>query len=220
MAGCPPVTFVLNRKVFDYISEPGCHPLNAKSHSNAFPPMASYPLFVIEGFFFAMDTYREFKHLNDLWAAGVPPPGRSGNGVEVGDRPVLEGPPCVCYRWYRSRYRQLVSQAIGRSGCWKSSVLVRDWVPTIRTCAHVARLIESACRPRRCFVRSGTSRAQPQRIRNRYRFPSRRPDHRRHCQSQQPDLQLLETNIHGTWRVTRSSAPEPRRQTDHRRVFR
>jgi glucose-1-phosphate cytidylyltransferase len=26
-----------------------------------------------EGFFFAMDTYREFKYLNDLWRAGEAP---------------------------------------------------------------------------------------------------------------------------------------------------
>ncbi len=26
-----------------------------------------------EGFFFAMDTFREYKYLNDLWAAGKAP---------------------------------------------------------------------------------------------------------------------------------------------------
>ena len=63
--------FVLNRKVFDYIGGPGCiferEPLE---HLSADGQLSA---FCHEGFFFAMDTYREFKYLNDLWAAGGAP---------------------------------------------------------------------------------------------------------------------------------------------------
>ena len=31
------------------------------------------PFIAYDGFFFAMDTYREYKHLNDLWASGKAP---------------------------------------------------------------------------------------------------------------------------------------------------
>jgi glucose-1-phosphate cytidylyltransferase len=63
--------FVLNRKVFDYIGGPGCtferEPLEQISTDG------QLSAFCHDGFFFAMDTYREFKHLNDLWAAGDAP---------------------------------------------------------------------------------------------------------------------------------------------------
>ncbi len=29
--------------------------------------------FVHEGFFYSMDTYREYQHLNNVWAAGQAP---------------------------------------------------------------------------------------------------------------------------------------------------
>jgi glucose-1-phosphate cytidylyltransferase len=63
--------FVLNRKVFDYLGGPGCtferEPLEQISTDGQ---LSAY---CHNGFFFAMDTYREFKHLNDLWAAGDAP---------------------------------------------------------------------------------------------------------------------------------------------------
>ena len=63
--------FVLTRKVFDYIGGPGCtferEPLERLSADGQ---LAAY---CHEGFFFAMDTYREFKHLNELWTTGNAP---------------------------------------------------------------------------------------------------------------------------------------------------
>ena len=63
--------FVLNRKVLDYIGEAPCtferEPMEKLSAGG------QLSAFCHEGFFFAMDTYREFKHLNDLWTANEAP---------------------------------------------------------------------------------------------------------------------------------------------------
>jgi glucose-1-phosphate cytidylyltransferase len=57
--------FVFNRAIFDYLDGDECvlergpmERLTAEGQLMAFPH---------EGFFYAMDTYREYQHLNDLW---------------------------------------------------------------------------------------------------------------------------------------------------------
>lgn len=64
--------FVFDRKVFDYLDDdPSCvleqEPLRTLARDGQ---LVAYRH---EGFFFAMDTYREFKYLNDLWDAGQAP---------------------------------------------------------------------------------------------------------------------------------------------------
>lgn len=64
--------FVFNRRVFDYLSvEPACvlerEPLEQLARDGE---LMSYRH---TGFFFAMDTYREYLHLNELWAKGNAP---------------------------------------------------------------------------------------------------------------------------------------------------
>ena len=64
--------FVFNRKVFDYLSsDPGCvleqEPLQKLAEDG------ELKAFKHEGFFYAMDTYREFKKLNELWDKGEAP---------------------------------------------------------------------------------------------------------------------------------------------------
>ena len=57
--------FVLNRKIFDYLPGDSCtlerEPLEQLAKEGQ---LAAYRH---DGFFFAMDTYREYKYLNDLW---------------------------------------------------------------------------------------------------------------------------------------------------------
>lgn len=64
--------FVFSRKVFDYLSsDPGCileqQPLERLAAEGQ---LAAY---LHDGFFFAMDTYREYLHLNELWANNSAP---------------------------------------------------------------------------------------------------------------------------------------------------
>ncbi len=63
--------FVLNRKVFDYLGGDDCvferEPLERLASQGQ---LMAYPH---SGFFYAMDTYREYQHLNDLWNRGAAP---------------------------------------------------------------------------------------------------------------------------------------------------
>ena len=64
--------FVFNRRVFDYLSiDPACvlerEPLEQLARDGQ---LMTYRH---DGFFFAMDTYREYLHLNELWANGNAP---------------------------------------------------------------------------------------------------------------------------------------------------
>jgi glucose-1-phosphate cytidylyltransferase len=64
--------FVFDRRVFDYLSDdPSCvleqEPLQNLARDGQ---LVAYRH---EGFFFAMDTFREFKYLNDLWDRGSAP---------------------------------------------------------------------------------------------------------------------------------------------------
>jgi glucose-1-phosphate cytidylyltransferase len=57
--------FVLNRRIFDYLTGPGCilerEPLERLAHDGQ---LMAYRH---DGFFFAMDTFREYQYLNELW---------------------------------------------------------------------------------------------------------------------------------------------------------
>jgi glucose-1-phosphate cytidylyltransferase len=63
--------FVLHRSVFDYLDGPNCvfeqAPLERLAHENQ---LVAYQH---EGFFYAMDTYREYQYLNELWEKGLSP---------------------------------------------------------------------------------------------------------------------------------------------------
>ncbi len=63
--------FVLNRKVFDYIDGDDCvfeqQPLQRLAAEGQ---LAAYPH---DGFFYAMDTYREYLLLNEMWNSNAAP---------------------------------------------------------------------------------------------------------------------------------------------------
>ena len=63
--------FVFNRKVFDYLGGDDCtlerEPLERLAREGE---LMAYKH---EGFFFAMDTYREYEYLNQLWSSGQAP---------------------------------------------------------------------------------------------------------------------------------------------------
>ena len=63
--------FVFNRQIFDYLGGDDCvleqEPLERLAHEGK---LMAYRH---SGFFFAMDTYREYKYLNELWATGKGP---------------------------------------------------------------------------------------------------------------------------------------------------
>ena len=63
--------FVFKRKIFDYLPGDSCtlerEPMEQLAREGQ---LAAYRH---EGFFFAMDTFREYKYLNDLWSEGKAP---------------------------------------------------------------------------------------------------------------------------------------------------
>lgn len=63
--------FVLNRKVFDYLGDDNCvfegEPLTRLASDGQ---LMAYRH---DGFFYAMDTYREYEYLNSVWAKGQAP---------------------------------------------------------------------------------------------------------------------------------------------------
>jgi len=63
--------FVFNRRVLDYLEGDDCvlerEPLERLAHESQ---LVAYRH---QGFFFAMDTYREYKYLNELWESGKAP---------------------------------------------------------------------------------------------------------------------------------------------------
>lgn len=62
--------FVFNWKVFDYLGE------NCVMEDDALPRLADegeLMAYKHDGFFFAMDTYRDYRYLNDLWDKGQTP---------------------------------------------------------------------------------------------------------------------------------------------------
>jgi len=63
--------FVFNRGVFDYLQGDSC--VLERGPMERLAAAGELMAFRHEGFFFAMDTYREYKMLNDLWDGGKPP---------------------------------------------------------------------------------------------------------------------------------------------------
>jgi len=64
--------FVFNRRIFDYLSaSPDC--ILERSPLERLAAEGQLAAYRHEGFFFAMDTYREYLHLNDLWNTGKAP---------------------------------------------------------------------------------------------------------------------------------------------------
>jgi len=63
--------FVLNRRIFDYIPGDSCtlerEPMEQLAREG------QLRAFRHDGFFFAMDTFREYKYLNDVWSEGTAP---------------------------------------------------------------------------------------------------------------------------------------------------
>jgi glucose-1-phosphate cytidylyltransferase len=63
--------FVFNRRVFDYLGGDDCilerEPLERLAHEGQ---LMAYRH---QGFFYAMDTYRDYKYLNELWDSGKTP---------------------------------------------------------------------------------------------------------------------------------------------------
>ena len=63
--------FVLNRKVFGYLSGDDC--IFEKEPLERLAAEGQLAAYRHDGFFFAMDTYREYKYLNEIWASGIAP---------------------------------------------------------------------------------------------------------------------------------------------------
>ncbi|MFA6032697.1 MAG: glucose-1-phosphate cytidylyltransferase [Myxococcota bacterium] len=63
--------FVFNRKVFDYLG--GDATILEREPLESLARDGQLVAFLHEGFFFAMDTYREYKMLNEMWASGKAP---------------------------------------------------------------------------------------------------------------------------------------------------
>jgi glucose-1-phosphate cytidylyltransferase len=62
---------VLNRKVFDYLSGDDC--IFEQAPLEQLAKEQQLMAYRHDGFFFAMDTYREYKQLNDMWDNGDAP---------------------------------------------------------------------------------------------------------------------------------------------------
>lgn len=62
---------VLNRKVLDYLTGDDC--VFEREPLEQLAAEGQLVAYRHEGFFFAMDTYREYQYLNDLWASGEAP---------------------------------------------------------------------------------------------------------------------------------------------------
>ena len=62
---------MLNRKVFDYISGDDC--TFEREPMEKLASEGQLMAYKHDGFFYAMDTYREYEFLNDLWAKGQAP---------------------------------------------------------------------------------------------------------------------------------------------------
>ncbi len=62
---------VLDRKVFDYLDGDDC--VLEREPMERLTAEGQLMAYRHDGFFFAMDTYREYLHLNDLWQSGAAP---------------------------------------------------------------------------------------------------------------------------------------------------
>ena len=62
---------VLNRKVFDYLENGDC--MLEREPLERIAAEGQLMAYHHEGFFYAMDTYREYLYLNELWVSGKAP---------------------------------------------------------------------------------------------------------------------------------------------------
>jgi glucose-1-phosphate cytidylyltransferase len=65
--------FVFSRKVFDYLADEGDDCILERRPLERLAADGQLMAFRHEGFFFAMDTFREYQYLNELWARGEAP---------------------------------------------------------------------------------------------------------------------------------------------------
>jgi glucose-1-phosphate cytidylyltransferase len=63
--------FVLNRRIFDYLTGPDC--ILEREPLERLAGVGQLVAYRHDGFFYAMDTYREYQHLNELWASANTP---------------------------------------------------------------------------------------------------------------------------------------------------
>ena len=63
--------FVLNRKVFDYLTGDDC--IFEREPLERLATDGQLMAYRHDGFFYAMDTFREYQHLNDLWNGSTAP---------------------------------------------------------------------------------------------------------------------------------------------------
>jgi glucose-1-phosphate cytidylyltransferase len=63
--------FVLDRRVFDYLGGDEC--IFERDPLGRLASDGELMAYRHDGFFYAMDTYREYQHLNELWAKGAAP---------------------------------------------------------------------------------------------------------------------------------------------------
>ncbi len=63
--------FVLNREVFDYLGGEDC--IFEREPLEQLALDGQLMAYRHDGFFYAMDTYREYQHLNNLWSGGKAP---------------------------------------------------------------------------------------------------------------------------------------------------
>jgi len=63
--------FVLNQEVFDYLDGDDC--IFERRPLEQLAADGQLMAYRHEGFFYAMDTYREYQRLNELWRSGNPP---------------------------------------------------------------------------------------------------------------------------------------------------
>ena len=63
--------FVFNRKIFDYLTGDDC--VLERDPLEQLAKEKQLMAYRHDGFFFAMDTYREYLQLNELWSSGNAP---------------------------------------------------------------------------------------------------------------------------------------------------
>jgi glucose-1-phosphate cytidylyltransferase len=63
--------FIFNKRVFDYLDGDDC--IMERQPLEKLASEGELMAFRHDGFFFAMDTYREYLYLNDLWKSGEAP---------------------------------------------------------------------------------------------------------------------------------------------------
>jgi glucose-1-phosphate cytidylyltransferase len=63
--------FVLSRRIFDYLTGPNC--ILEREPMERLAREGELMAYRHDGFFYAMDTYREYQHLNELWSSAQTP---------------------------------------------------------------------------------------------------------------------------------------------------